>query len=205
MDRQCTATSKRSGERCKKWAIKGAKTCLAHGSGSKKARAAAARRVEEEKAARQAQKAVELLGIQRDISPSEALLEEVRWTAGHVDWLRDRVKELEREQLVWGKTKEKTATGGEDAGFDVEVTEASVPSVWYSLYEKERAHLVAVCSAALRAGVEERRVRLAESQGEQVAAVIRAILDDLGLTVDQQRKVATVVPARLRLLAGGAA
>lgn len=206
MDRQCTATSKRSGERCKKWAIKGAKTCLAHGSGSKKARAAAARRVEEEKANRQAQKAVELLGIQRDISPSEALLEEVRWTAGHVDWLRDRVKELERQQLVWGKTKEKTATGGEeDEGSGVEVTEASVPSVWYTLYERERAHLVAVCTAALRAGVEERRVRLAEAQGEQVAAVIRAILDDLGLTVEQQRLVATVVPTRLRLLAGGAA
>ena len=204
MDRQCTATSKRSGERCKKWAIKGAKTCLAHGSGSKKARAAAARRVEEEKAARQAQKAVEMLGIQRDIPPSEALLEEVRWTAGHVDWLRDRVKELEREQLVWGKTKEKTAAGGEDAGFDVEVTESSVPSVWYSLYEKERAHLVAVCTAALRAGVEERRVRLAEAQGAQVAEVIRAILDDLSLTLEQQQKVATVVPARLRLLAGGA-
>lgn len=204
MDRQCTATSKRSGERCKKWAIKGAKTCLAHGSGSKKARAAAARRVEEEKAARQAQKAVEMLGIQRDISPSEALLEEVRWTAGHVDWLRDRVKELEREQLVWGKTKEKSGVLDGDGYPTSEVTEASVPSVWYSLYEKERAHLVAVCSAALRAGVEERRVRLAEAQGEQVAAVIRAILDDLGLTVEQQQKVATVVPARLRLLAGGA-
>lgn len=205
MDRQCTATSKRSGERCKKWAIKGAKTCLAHGSGSKKARAAAARRVEEEKASRQARKAVEMLGIQRDISPSEALLEEVRWTAGHVDWLRDRVKELEREQLVWGKTKEKSGVLDGDGYPTSEVTESSVPSVWYSLYEKERAHLVAVCTAALRAGVEARRVALAEAQGEQVAAVIRAILDDLGLTVEQQRKVATVVPSRLRLLAGGAA
>lgn len=203
MDRQCTATSKRSGERCKKWAIKGAKTCLAHGSGSKKARAAAARRVEEAKAALEAEKAVELLGIQRDISPSEALLEEVRWTAGHVDWLRDRVKELERQQLVWGKTKEKSGVLDADGYPASEVTEASVPSVWYSLYERERAHLVAVCTAALRAGVEERRVRVAEAQGAKIALAIRAILDDLHLSPEQQAMVSHVVPHRLRELTAG--
>ena len=203
MDRQCTATSKRSGERCKKWAIRGAKTCLAHGSGSKKARAAAARRVEEAKAAREAEKAVTTLGLSRDVSPSEAMLEEVRWTAGHVDWLRDRVRDLEHDELVWGKTKVKDGFG--PMGPSAETTEGATPSVWYDLYEKERKHLVAVCTAALRAGVEERRVRLAEAQGAQVAEVIRAILDDLSLTLEQQQKVATVVPARLRLLAGGAA
>lgn len=204
MAQQCTAKAKSTGVQCARYAIEGGTTCRVHGSGSKTAKAAAARRVAEAKAAAEAEKAVTTLGLPRDISPSEALLEEVRWTAGHVDWLRDRVRELEREALVWGKTKEKTSSGGDD-GFDSETTEAAVPSVWYGLYEKERAHLVSVCTAALRAGVEERRVRLAEAQGEQVAAVIRAILDDLGLTVEQQRKVATVVPARLRLLAGGTA
>ena len=58
---------------------------------------------------------------------------------------------------------------------------------------------------AIKAGVEERRVRLAESQGELVAGVIRAILSDLGLTVEQQALVGEVVPRHLRLLAGGAA
>ena len=202
MNQQCTATSKRSGERCKKWAIRGAKTCLAHGSGSKKARAAAARRVEEAKAAEAAERAVTTLGLSRDVSPSEALLEEVRWTAGHVDWLRDRVREVERDELVWGKTKWKQVDSAD--GPIEETVETASTSVWYDLYEKERRHLVAVCTAALRAGVEERRVRLAEAQGAQVAEVIRAILDDLSLTLEQQQKVGTVVPARLRLLAGGA-
>ena len=202
MNQQCTATSKRSGERCKKWAIRGAKTCLAHGSGSKKARAAAARRVEEAKAAEAAERAVTTLGLSRDVSPSEALLEEVRWTAGHVDWLRDRVRDLEHDELVWGKTKVKDGFG--PMGPSAETTEGATPSVWYALSEKERKHLVTVCTAALRAGVEERQVRLAEAQGAQVAEVIRAILDDLSLTLEQQQKVGTVVPARLRLLAGGA-
>ncbi len=46
-------------------------------------------------------------------------------------------------------------------------------------------------------------MRLAEAQGEQVAAVIKAILGDLQLTAAQQERVGEVVPRRLRLLAGG--
>ena len=202
MAQRCTAKAKSTGVQCARYAIEGASTCRVHGSGSRKAKAAAARRVEEAKAAREAEKAVTTLGLSRDVSPSEALLEEVRWTAGHVDWLRDRVREVERDELVWGKTKVKDGFG--PMGPSAETTEGATPSVWYDLYEKERKHLVTVCTAALRAGVEERRVRLAEAQGAQVAEVIRAILDDLGLTLEQQQKVGTVVPARLRLLAGGA-
>ena len=202
MAQRCTAKAKSTGVQCARYAIEGASTCRVHGSGSKKAKAAAARRVAEAKAAEAAEKAVTTLGLSRDVSPSEALLEEVRWTAGHVDWLRDRVREVERDELVWGKTKWKQ-TDSADGPIE-ETVETASTSVWYDLYEKERKHLVAVCTAALRAGVEERRVRLAEAQGEQVAAVIRAILDDLGLTLEQQQKVGTVVPARLRLLAGGA-
>lgn len=203
MAQRCTAKAKSTGVQCARYAIEGASTCRVHGSGSRKAKAAAARRVEEAKAAREAEKAVTTLGLSRDVSPSEALLEEVRWTAGHVDWLRDRVREVERDELVWGKTKVKDGFG--PMGPSAETTEGATPSVWYDLYEKERKHLVTVCTAALRAGVEERQVRLAEAQGAQVAEVIRAILDDLGLTLEQQQKVGTVVPARLRLLAGGAA
>ena len=203
MAQRCTAKAKSTGVQCARYAIEGASTCRVHGSGSKKAKAAAARRVAEAKAAAEAEKAVTTLGLSRDVSPSEALLEEVRWTAGHVDWLRDRVREVERDELVWGKTKWKQVDSAD--GPIEETVETASTSVWYDLYEKERRHLVAVCTAALRAGVEERRVRLAEAQGEQVAAVIRAILDDLGLTLEQQQKVGTVVPARLRLLAGGAA
>ena len=76
-------------------------------------------------------------------------------------------------------------------------------SVWYVLYERERKHLVAVAAAALKAGVEERRVRLAEQQGNLVADVIRRILDALDLSPAQRERVPEVVPAQLRLLAGG--
>lgn len=42
---QCTATSKRTGLRCRAWALKGARTCRMHGSATRKARVAAAERI----------------------------------------------------------------------------------------------------------------------------------------------------------------
>lgn len=189
---KCTAKSKRSGERCKRWPIRGGTVCAIHGGNSPTVRAAAKRRLEEA----EAQKAVVTLGVRRDVMPGDALLEEVQWTAGHVMFLRSKVQELEDKELVWGLAKEEVGDDG------VKVTHAASTSVWYDLYERERKHLVQVCSAALKAGVEERRVRLAESQGAQVAAVIQRVLDGLELSADQLELVPTVVPAALRAIAG---
>ena len=128
-------------------------------------------------------------------------------------------------EVVWGTTKTETELGGksrltfggygaddEDETGLVDVgsvpvskdVQAAAPSIWLDLYDRERCHLVAVCTAAIKAGVEERRVRLAEAQGGLVAGAIRAILADLGLTAEQAR-VSEVLPRHLRLLAGGAA
>jgi hypothetical protein len=65
--------------------------------------------------------------------------------------------------------------------------------------------LASYAAAALKAGVEERRVRLAEQQGALVAQAIRNILDALHLTPAQLELVPTVVPAQLRLIGGGGA
>jgi hypothetical protein len=212
------------GKPCRRPCLKG-EVCRAHGGGAPQVKAARARRDVEREAARQ----VATLGLPIDVSPTEALLQEVQWTAGHVHWLRQKVAELEeqvtgftapegqedeaeffshhpnhsRHGLVWGTTRITDKRSGAEPGIDT--VESSGPSVWYELYTRERAHLVMVCSAALKAGVEERRVRLAESQGDLVATAIRRILDALGLTEAQQALVGTVVPRELRLIAGGAA
>ena len=60
--------------------------------------------------------------------------------------------------------------------------------------------LARYATAALRAGVEERRVRLAEDQGALVAQVIRRILDRLDLSEWQAEMVGSVVPEELRAL-----
>jgi hypothetical protein len=103
--------------------------------------------------------------------------------------------------LVWGQTEYRDKAGGDDAGQTV-VEQAGI-NIWYQLYLKEREHLAKVCALALRAGIEERKVKLAESQGLLVADVIRRILGALGLSPEQQRLVPEIVPRELRALASG--
>jgi len=217
--RRCTAHKKsptgQKGERCKAWALKGQTVCRVHGGKAPQNLAAARRRQAEERA----QEILETYGRPIETTPSEALLDEVKWSAGHVAWLRQRVQEIESQAaparntssddedddeggssgrshpLVWGVTRRKT--GGDDWGR----TEEAAPNIWLRLYQQERTHLVKVCEAAIRAGIEERKVRVAEQQGAQVAAVIRGVLAELRLTPEQQALVSDVVPRHLRALA----
>lgn len=143
-----------------------------------------------------ARRAVVTYGLPRDISPTDALLEEVRYTAGHVAWLRERVAELEQADLVWGMTEQAEKTATEFSGVDT--TYAAKPNVWLELYYRERKHLVDVTKAAIAAGIEERRVKLAEAQGSLLNGVIRRILDRLSLSPEQSALLPLVVPEELR-------
>lgn len=193
---------KQAGKTCGNSPTEGGMRCWRHGGSSPQAKAAAARRVAEADARETMAKAVRTLGLPIDVDPGKALLDEIHWTAGHVAWLRDKVQELKDDDLVWGRTQTDTGIGPQ--GPVDTVTEKADPNVWYQLYLKEREHLAKVCALALRAGIEERKVKLAESQGLLVADVIRRILGALGLSPEQQRLVPEIVPRELRALASGA-
>ena len=197
---RCWGRSKKTGKQCGQASRPGQHICRFHGGNAPQNLAKAQERIVEQKAA----EIVATYGRKINTTATEARLEEVQWTAGHVAWLRERVQEIESGEasgadgehpLVWGKTKEKQ--GGEDWG----QTSEAVPNVWLRLYQAERDHLVKVCSAAIKAGVEERKIQLAEQQGALVAQAIRAILGDLQLTPEQQARVPEVVPRHLRALA----
>lgn len=144
--------------------------------------------------------AVRTYGLPMEIDPADALLQEVHRTAGAVAWLEEQVRALDPDALVWGRTKYRT---GRSVDGPVDLTdEAAAVNIWLQLYRDERAHLVKVCTAAISAGVEERRVRIAEQHGTLLASVIRAVLDDLQLTETQRARVAEVVPRHLRAVAG---
>lgn len=140
-------------------------------------------------------------GLPREIDPADALLEEVYRTAGHVAWLEHQVRALSPEELVWGVSEEAEKKATEFEGTDT--TRKATPNVWVVLYREERKHLVDVCATAIKVGIEERRVRLAESQGALIAGVIRAVLEDPELGLDRhQREVGRGVASRhLRVLA----
>lgn len=183
----------RSGEPCRRGAGHGTDhpgvgRCKFHGGSTPSHRQAAQREI--------AVREVATLGLSREIDPRAALLEEVHRTAGAVDWLRVQVAQLAPEDVVWGTTEAKRSTGKDGDS----ITQGAAVNVWVQLYQDERRHLVAVSKAAIAAGIEERRVQLAEQQGTLLAGAIRAILGDLNLTAEQQAMVPTVVPARLREL-----
>lgn len=138
--------------------------------------------------------ALESFGVPIVVDPTTALLTELHRTAGAVEWLGAIVGDLDRDNVTWGLTKIKT--GGDDGG----VTEESRPNIWYELWARERKHLVEVAKACVVAGIEERRIALAEAQGRLLAGVVSRILDRLQLTSEQRQLVAVVVPEEFRAI-----
>jgi len=190
--RRCKARSSQSGEQCKKPPMRGQNVCGTHGGRAPRALAAAEKRLAEAEAIR----AVENFGLPREINPRDALLEEVYRTAGAVDWLHQQVQQLSADEIVWGQTEENEIGSGEWKGTNS--TYAAAVNIWVQLWQAERKHLVDVSKAALNAGVEERRVKLAEQQGALLAGVIKSILGDLQLTPEQAALAPRVVAENLR-------
>lgn len=195
-ERRCTATSKQSGRRCKRAAVPGATVCATHGGKAPQVVAKANERLE--RAA--AERAVATYGLAVEVDPLQALLDELHRTAGHVAWLGALIADLEHTEDEDGKTRSglrQWRPAGEFGG-------SWVPSVWVELYQSERTHLARVAKSCLDAGVEERRVRLAEDQGRLVADVIRRIVAGLGRDPSDP-EVREVVRRELTLVSGGAA
>lgn len=188
---RCAGTNKETGEGCRMRAVAGAAVCAHHGGGAPQVRAKA----KERDTLKKARAMVDTYGLPIEITPEQAILAEVHRTAGHVAWLEQQVRELDPGDLIWGVTRVKE--GGEDRG----TTREAAVHVWLKLYRDERAHLAKVSADAIRVGIEDRRVKLAETQGAMVANAIRAILADLKLTAAQQALVGAVVPQHLRSLA----
>ncbi|WP_375490239.1 hypothetical protein [uncultured Jatrophihabitans sp.] len=154
------------------------------------------------------QRASEVLrrfGAPVDTTPTEALLDAVKWTAGYVAWLRDKVASTQADKTEMdGVAPERVALVNEERALTQmsNVTGKREASVWVDLLGQWHDRLVRICSEAIKAGIEERRVRVAEQQGALVADVIRKILGDLELTPEQVEAAGNVVPIRLRELAG---
>jgi hypothetical protein len=149
-----------------------------------------------------------------DTNPIDALLSELRWTFGHVIWLRDRVQALNPEVLVWGLTKRTAEASvgleisevlGIDAVPTVEVqkTEAAGVTVWVKLYLEERKHLVEVAATCARLNIDERKVRLAEQQGQLLVAGLQWFIARLELSAAKAELANQLAPEMFRLLDTG--
>ncbi len=202
---------------CSRAPMAGQAKCATHGGKAPQTRAAAGRRLEEQAAEAALHRGLAAAyGTQvPDIDPAEAMLQAVAWKHAEVIALRMKVAELARadeEALVWGITREKH--GGQDFG----TTQEARPNVWLVMLTEAQRDDVKFAAAARAAGCDERRVQLAEQQGDLVVGVINHILDGLyahliaaGIAADillaaWRAAIADVVPRELRAAAlGGAA
>lgn len=187
--RKCRAHSKRDGRHCGDWAAQGSEVCRRHGGAAPQVRAAAARRVEEEGARRIAA----TYGLPREIDPHQALLEELHRTAGHVHWLGELIAELEHQETGLARVGvDGDVEGAEDlrqssghSGLKQYYRDKGLlwekPSVWVELYQSERQQLAKVAGDCLKAGIEERLVKLAENQARMLAEAMQSFARSMGL------------------------
>lgn len=197
---KCTA-KRTNGTPCNAYAVKGLKVCRVHGGSSKRAKAAAARRVEEEKAKRVAANELQRFRAGTDVDPAAKLLDMLYVAAGEERVWGEQVQRL-RETAPHKLTAVQTRISvGKDRGGTTELrhVDATV-AVEYRLWTEAQERVAKFAAAALRAGVEERRVKLAEDQGALVAQVIRGVLNDLKLSKEQAAVAPEVVTRHLKLL-----
>lgn len=117
-------------------------------------------------------------GEPRKVMPGEALLEMLWCAYGQVFWLADEI----------AKHKDLSS-------FEARVLIQS--------HKDERDRVARVSEAALRAGVQERALRLAEMYGEVIARLLQGVIGELKLTSGQQRRAPGIVRRHLLALDGG--
>jgi hypothetical protein len=118
----------------------------------------------------QAQQRMIKLGMPIEIRPHEALLSMLYMSSGHVAWLREEIAAMKDLGTSEGK-------------------------VMVQMFGDERDRVAKIAEAALRAGVAERAVALAENYGAQLAEMFKAVFEDkeLALTTKQQESLPAVL------------
>jgi hypothetical protein len=159
----------RGGAACRLLPMAGQTVCGSHGGRARRAKAAGARRVAEVKAVRLAAR----WGVPIEVDGHDAVIGQIHVWAGIERFYRERAEQLTDDEKIWGRTRHKD--GGDDYGTTFEAK----PHIWIVLHERASLNLVRVAAEAIRAGIDERQVRLAEQQGARTADVIKATADGI--------------------------
>lgn len=113
----------------------------------------------------------------RHTHPFTFLLDEVSRCAGNVAWLEQKIGRFPIDEMLLSD-------------------DLAEPSGFVKLYQQERQKGVRASEVAIRAGIAERHVRIAEQQTSDVVQVIRTTLAEIGCTAQQQAQ-ASVIMRRL--------
>lgn len=199
---RCSAHSSRTGEPCGAYAVHGANVCRAHGGSVPHVKRAAARRLAEAAAARAVARETARLGGSLEVDPLDVLLQSVREAWANVAVLRMALEELGVEVARDGAI----ALPERDVEWDKGGTH--VPArvhILVGMYNEERDRAARYAKLCLDAGVDERRVRVAEQQAQALGNAVGRALDDAtaALTAEQRQALRSALARELRAIGGG--
>lgn len=198
-DTRCGARTK-NGDPCQLRPLKGATRCRRHGGASPQAKAAAARRIEKQKLE---QEVVKMLGIQdtyEQVNPQDTLLHVLGATAAEERFLANRVAEFSEDDQVLRWTRKDHQEGSGPMGPVDVSTYSAVPDVLVTQLRDARDRLIRYSAMAIKLGLDERRVALAESQADQLAAVFFRAVASTALAPEQREALQQAFASELRAL-----
>ncbi len=161
---------------------------------------------------RAAQATLSKWGVPIQIAPQEALLQMVWEAAGNVAWLRSQVQRMEDQDAVGSvPSTEDTVPRDWKSGLIGRVMSSTPEGTLYQRSEEERAlvrlygdwsdRLVKYAKAAIDAGIEERKVRVAEEQGRTIVLAVSNVLVQIGVPEDKILVARSLLAAEFRTLA----
>ena len=201
----CGAT-KKDGNPCNLAPAKNSTRCRFHGGASPASKQAAQKRGQR-RAALTALTRIYGEVPERYIDPVESLLHQINVKQWEVDRLREVVHTIEASggddldsyltdhPLVWGKTGYETGFGAE--GPIDKTSYGAGPNVWVTMLRQAERDLKELTTAAVRAGIEQRRLQIQQQHATMLAKAIQDIVTRLELTPEQQRTASKVIPAVL--------
>src|SRR2546425_1251564 len=148
------------------------------------------------------------MGRPIDIDPHEAILLCIRMAAGELGYATSRVNQLKGSQLLVRQEEElerpmREGTAGESPSLRVtEVRRLQLQlNIWVRIRHDAMDRLTRYSAAALRSGLEERLVKVAEIQGKLLADAVQSILRELGVA-DRPETPAVVRKHLLQIVSG---
>lgn len=199
---RCGAKLRGQDAYCQTRLAEGAKRCRRHGGAAPQAKAKEIERVETRKNEEIMRRALPF-GTPKDVDPLEALLGLISDKAQEVEWLRFKVEELGDEAKVWGPVEHQEGVGPMGA-VDMSTVKAA-PNTWWVMLRSAEDQLAKYVTAALKAGVAERQVRIAEGQAAKMVGAVQRVIEALELTPEQRDRAHGLLSIEFRALEGGAA
>lgn len=141
------------------------------------------------------------MGSPKDIDPHEALLYAVRSAAGEVAYCDAQISRLYDDELFERPLRE-THVRLPSGNMELveEKRDPEVISRWVDLRDTAVDRMARFAKMAIDAGIDERRVAVAEKVADVLAPLLANLAEDLDLTPKQRARLPEVLGSRLRQL-----